>query len=204
LAHLGIAAAYEASLVLRRATRRQIASAEPVHFIALVGDDQGEVRQAVRRQVGLELVKADDMVGAMRIALHGCEVHEAGVLRCVKGALAAERVRVGRVSGYDGERARRGQLLVVALPPQPDGLELLGQIGSLHGVVGIAGRRRAWAERILHARVAIEGVVVMNAEGVAPEHGHVVRLAWVHFAEELRRIAIAAREAGDVGRRGRV
>ena len=63
---------------------RNIAADEPVHVVALIGDDDGKVRQRAVGDVGIESIKPDDFFRAVRIILYSLEVHEAIVLRRVE------------------------------------------------------------------------------------------------------------------------
>ncbi len=73
-----------------------------------------------------------------------------------------------------------------------------------HRVVDVAGLAGVIAERARGAGDAVPGVVVVDAEGVAAQQGHVVRFAGMHFGVEGGGVSVARRQAGDVRRQGRI
>ena len=70
------------------------------------------------------------------------------------------------------------------------------------GVIGVARlAAREGAGSVGRPRLAVERIVVVDAEGVAAEQGDVVGLARMHLPVEVRRIAVGLGQARDVGGR---
>ena len=83
------------------------------------------------------------------------------------------------------------------------GPQLVDEAARRDRVIGIrpdGGLGAAVAVRISPG--AIPGVVIVNAEGIAADHGDVISLARVHLGVELRGQAVSHGQSIDVGRVG--
>ena len=192
-AHEGVAAMDQVGLVDAVAVGRDAVAVQPVHVVALVRHDQGEARHCARGEIPFELVEADDLLGPSRIVLNVGEVHEAGVFRGVERGLAGSVV-VARIARRHRGGARLGQALVIALPAEAGGRQLVAEMRRMDGVIGVTGGPGAVAHRRRRARVAVVSVVVMDAEGVAAQQGDVVALAGMDLGVEPDRVAARRRE----------
>ncbi len=174
-----------------------------MHLVALVRHDQRERRQAVGRKVPFQLVEADKALAPARIGLDVGEVDKARVLGRVECGLARSVVEF-RVARRDRQRARTRQVLVITLPTQSGGQELVSKVWRVDGVGDVSRGRGPLAEGLTRVGLAIVRLVVVYAEGVAAKQSDVVGLARMHFGEEVGGVAVACGQLGDVGRGPRV
>jgi hypothetical protein len=77
-------------------------------------------------------------------------------------------------------------------------------MGPPDRMVRIGGLVGEGAPGVDETRMAVEGVVVVDAEGVAGQEGQVVGFAGMDLAVELRGLAVGLGQAVEVGRHGRI
>jgi len=179
-----VAAAHEAVVVFR-ARRGSLRRVDPVHLVALVGNDEGERRNVPAAQIAVERIEAHQLVREIRIGVHRGEVGEAGMLRRVQGR------RGDRSFGRDDrQRAGGGEVLQIRSPAQTLGRELRGETWAGDQMSNECGAVGALAERTRRPRRAVPRVVVRYAEGIAAKQRHVIRLARVPLGVHLGRDAV--------------
>ena len=127
------------------------------------------------------------------------EVDEAGVLGRVDRQRRGAR-HDGAILRHIGQGAGLRQAFEIGLPAQRPLFELIAQMRRTDGVVDVAGRRRERAVAVLQTGLAVEGVVVVDAEVVAAEQGDIVAFAGMGLAVEPRSVAIGLGQARDIRR----
>ena len=182
------------------AVRGDALSERAVHLVALVRHDQREGREIRRREIGVEPVEPDEVLRAARVELRRAKIQKARMLRSVERTECAVgfAAECGRIRH---ERTGRGDVLVISAPRHPHRIELRAEMRRVDRVVRIRSILfHLRAVRVVHARLAEERVVVVDAERVAAHERDVVRLAWMHLAVEARRRPVRLRQSRDVRR----
>lgn len=127
-----------------RASGADFSAAATVHVVALVGDDEGKVRNAVVGQVDVELVQVYSVLQAVVGVLPGLnarEVDEWIVLDGVKvGHARCGFSEIGKkaVAVVDAVCAVGGKALLIALPAHVHFIQLIGDAHA-DGLCGIDG-----------------------------------------------------------------